>query len=412
MRQNAKGQKIADGLVFAGPGIGCNSSWQIGVVKALLSDRLAHLRGTDDAATWRPDIFTGGVFGALNAAVMAQNADSDLRLAVEHLERVWKDDMAGSALGDNGVFRLRGNPIPFLNPRSLSKNLLRPFTALFQDAAVVSENWAVRLANLLRSANPIKEAMMSFDAGVFFDTEPYRQTLEKHLDFARLRGGPAELRVVTTDWISGQPSVYSQHDLNDTQGLSIFMASAALTLIFPLIEISGRPHAGGGDVTRTPIEPALAAAPEDADELHLHVMRGNPPIQDIPLAKPTGSLAQFDRNFTLQLAYISDRQCLEPGEINRLLEQMARVTEVIQALQSAQAPTPQIEAQIEQLARLREEITARYKPLNVHFYRPSRYQGATLEALNFDRGRISGFIDLGYRDALNHDCGREGCCLL
>ena len=412
MRRNAQGKMIADGLVFSGPGIGCNSSWQVGVVKALLSEHLAHLRGIDDAAAWRPDILTGGVFGALNAAVLAQHADADLRFAVRHLERIWKDDIAGSAWGPNGVFRLRGNPIPFLTPRSLSASLLKPFVALLQDAAVISENWAVRLAKVLRSEDPLKEAMLSFDLGALFDNAPYRETLEKHLDLARLRGGPAELRIVTTDWITGQPAVHTQEQLSDAEGYSIFMASAALTLIFPLVEIAGRPQAGGGDVTRTPIGPALTAAPESADELHLHVMRGNPPIQNIPLARPTGSLAQFNRNFTLQLAYISDYQCREPHEINQLLEQVQNVTDVIESLRGTRAPRPQIEAKIEQLAQLKEEISVRYKRLNVHFYRPSRYQGATLEALNFDRNRISEFIDLGYRDALMHDCRKEGCCLL
>ena len=50
--------------------------------------------------------------------------------------------------------------------------------------------------------------------------------------------------------------------------------------------------------------------------------------------------------------------------------------------------------------------------LEIHVYRPHESLGGILSLLNFDRKFLSRMIKQGYKDALDHDCDKNGCLLL
>ena len=47
----------------------------------------------------------------------------------------------------------------------------------------------------------------------------------------------------------------------------------------------------------------------------------------------------------------------------------------------------------------------------IHRYSPSRAVGGALGALNFRQDRLIELIELGFHDAVYHDCAANGCVL-
>jgi hypothetical protein len=50
-------------------------------------------------------------------------------------------------------------------------------------------------------------------------------------------------------------------------------------------------------------------------------------------------------------------------------------------------------------------------PKTIHRYRPSHYLGGTLSLLDFSRARVAELIDMGFQEAVNHDCLVSKCVL-
>jgi hypothetical protein len=52
-----------------------------------------------------------------------------------------------------------------------------------------------------------------------------------------------------------------------------------------------------------------------------------------------------------------------------------------------------------------------YRKLTIHQYRPRNLLGGTLGLLDFRSNVISGLVDRGFRDAIEHDCQANDCIL-
>src|SRR6266540_2913564 len=109
-------------VVFSGSGCGCTDVYSVGVMKALVEGGL-----WSDGATFDPSIYSGSAFGAFNAAVMVSNAGGDTSATVRYLEHAWLDGLCSTADRANGVFRIRANPLTWLDPRTWLNN---PATAI------------------------------------------------------------------------------------------------------------------------------------------------------------------------------------------------------------------------------------------------------------------------------------------
>src|SRR5690349_9422780 len=114
----AKKQVAATGTTQAVvlSGGGAYGAYEIGVMKALFSGKSP----ATDQTPLDPDIFTGTSVGAFNASYMVSKRRAEIVSAIGQLESVWNDQIAEHSQNcGNGVFRLRFNPIDFIDPRCL-----------------------------------------------------------------------------------------------------------------------------------------------------------------------------------------------------------------------------------------------------------------------------------------------------
>jgi hypothetical protein len=94
-------------------------------------------------------------------------------------------------------------------------------------------------------------------------------------------------------------------------------------------------------------------------------------------------------------------------EINTALE-------LIDAGVTTESLTPlDVHALLRSVARIRDRIMAGnpYRPLIIHRYHPHDDLGGDFGLLNLDRQRVTQLIELGYSDAVAHDCVTSGCLL-
>ncbi len=361
-------------VVLTGSGFGVSSCYEIGILKALCGTGCAHL----DNLPVDPQIYSGAVFGAFNAAVMTSQKDFDNPARLEALERIWLEEITGrndllSRLGlprQTGVYRLRFNPRPFLDPFALLRDPLHPFAELAADTAYVTRQVGERVQGFLGSRGRLLHRLLRIPAlSDFFDTEPLEALLEKHIDLELIRRSGRELRVVGTDWTTGDAAVYRQSELT----YEMLMASLAIFALFPRREIGDRPIAGGGIATPTPIRPAIEAAVElGAGKLILHVIYLRPRLEDIPVEELPSTLETFNRLTYLQMKGLA----LDVSDRKRV-------------------PRPSDKL-----------------PMHVHFYRPARHLWDILDVLNYDRDEAREFIHHGTEDGLAHDCAAAGCGLI
>src|SRR5260370_25934880 len=88
-----------------------------------------------------PRIFTGTSAGAYIAAVLLSSEAEDPQGRIDHLERVWFDDVCDSPNREgNGVYHIRGDVRRYLEPSWLARNPARPLQQWVQDAGFFESN--------------------------------------------------------------------------------------------------------------------------------------------------------------------------------------------------------------------------------------------------------------------------------
>lgn len=212
-------------------GGGARAAYQVGVLRALAAE-FPHLR---------PDILTGVSAGAVNAAFLAAHTGS-FGETVDRLGTLW----AGLQMED--VFRV--------DVLGLALNTAR---------------WGFRLVSGGRVHGPTARSLV--------DTQPLRALLAKVLDVddgaipgvaTNLReGGLKAVALTASSYSTGQSITWVQgceiemweraHRKSGACALTVdhVMASSALPLFFPAVQVDGMWHGDGGIRLTAPLSPAV-----------------------------------------------------------------------------------------------------------------------------------------------------------
>lgn len=362
-------------VVLSGSGSSSTDAFEVGVMKTLLDEGAAHLNGRKID----PAIYSGSGFGAFNAAVMASQAGGDTGSTLRYLERVWLEDLSSTPDScGNGVYRLRGNPFTFFQPRCYAPQPWRPFVQALEDGVFLTADLFERFrVFLLEGEGSLGERLMQIpDLTVFFDMAPLRSTLRKNLDLARLRGSGKELVVVASDWKKGKARAFSKQEMTDEDGYAILQASMAYLLAFPFVEIEGRPFGGGPGSMATPLKPVIDLYARPGRHLVVHVVYLVTPIEQVPLARMTSALDGLGRYFSM-------------NEVLNIKNEVEYGPDVAPA-EAAPADPPSV---------------------TIHAYRPRKPLINWFEFANFEREITAAFIAEGRISVLGHDCAAEGCLL-
>lgn len=361
-------------VVLSGSGSSSTDAFEVGVMKTLFEEGAAHLGGR----TIDPAIYSGSGFGAFNAAIMASQAGGDTSSTLRYLERVWLEDVSSTPTScGNGVYRLRGNPFTFLNPRCYVPQPWQPFVQALQDGVFLTLDLCERLqVFLFQGEGSLSERLQQIpDLTVFFDMEPLRSTLRKSLDLGRLRGSDKDLVVIASDWQKGKARAYLKQEMTDERGYAILQASTAYLLAFPFVPIDGRPFGGGPGSMATPLKPVIDLYARPGRKLVVHVIYLVTAIEEIPLSPMTSALAGLGRYFSMN----------EVLNIKNDVEYAPNV-DPGKAAPAASSVT-------------------------IHSYRPRKPIINWFEFANFDREITAAFIAEGRTSVQGHDCAAEGCIL-
>jgi predicted acylesterase/phospholipase RssA len=377
-------------MVLSGSGCSSTAAFEVGVMKALMEEEPAHL----DGIPLDPAIYSGSEFGAFNAAIMASQAGSDTASTLRYLERVWLDDISSTSRScGNGVYRLRGNPFVFLNPRCYVPQPAKPFIETFKDLCFLSTSFLEQLQSCLgdETAGPLWQRLLQFPTLTpFFDMRPLESLLRKHVDLERLRRSDKELIVMASDWARGMPCAFSKHEMTDDKGHAILRASMAFLLVFPFVEIDGRAFGGAPGTMATPLRPVIDTYAARNRRLTIHVVFVETAMENIPLGVRDSAFGGLGRTFSLNES-VNIRAEVEyhPGQAG-VVSPGAGTLSLVQAS---------------------GQDIADLGSLTIHWYRPSKPIVNWFELTDFDRKKAEGYIAQGYGDALRHDCQAAGCIL-
>jgi predicted acylesterase/phospholipase RssA len=391
-----KEQTGTKAIVFSGGG--AYGAYEVGVMKALST-------GESPATADKPldaDVFTGTSVGNFNAAVLTM-LPGNAADAAKRLEQIWLYEIAdrGGARG-NGVYRIRGNPPGYLENTGF-KNPFEPLFKAAGDAAYLGAQWAMRATQFMTSSGALSNrALGLIDVSAFISVDPFVEMLQRTIMPARIRVSPKILRIIATNWDTGEVKVFTNKDITDEDGRAAIMASASIPGVFPPVKIGENSFVDGGVVMNTPISYAL-----DAGATELHVIYLNPDVRTVPLQATESTIDVFDRVMSTVMCNMINQDIATATTINKGLEALERV--------AADAPLDPTHANnmLRVVSKIYKSIEADqpYRKITIHRHHPSKDLGGPLSILNFSQGQIRDFIELGYNDTRSHDCVRNGCLI-
>jgi predicted acylesterase/phospholipase RssA len=228
---------------------------------------------------------------------------------------------------------------------------------------------------------------------------PTFDLLRRVVSFDQLRACPWPLRIVATEWRSGDVKVFANAELTDELGPLVLLASAAVPGIFPPVYIGQDIYVDGGVVMNTPLSPAI-----DVGSDVLHTVYMDPDVAAIPVLGLRNTLDTITRMTMIRFAATMNRDIEVAAKINKGIEK---------ALQGAARASKDAE-QGRHLMRgspSAEQPGHAYRLLTIHRYHPSDDLSGPMGILDFRRERICELITRGYADAVRHDCKASGCLL-
>jgi predicted acylesterase/phospholipase RssA len=235
------GRKV--GVVLSGGG--AKGAFEVGVLKALES------RGI------RPDVYCGTSVGSFNAAMAAGGKTP------AQIEAVW------AGLTTRDVFLPRFDPLDLFSPDPRIQ---------FKLALQSAKSLGALLSQTVRQSGKWWQALDLDD--FLLDTSPLRSLIERNVDIAAVRRSTSALRIALTRLKPSQGDALQVVDGGATTHRQI-VASTAIPLIFPPVEIDGSVYCDGGVVMNSPLKPAIHAGAED-----IFVVDVTPP----PATYETGTL--------------------------------------------------------------------------------------------------------------------------
>jgi predicted acylesterase/phospholipase RssA len=382
-------------------GGGAYGAYEIGVMKALFTGE-SPSTGHDYL---NPGIFTGTSVGAYNAAFMVSRPDEDICATIRSLESVWINQIAESSEScGNGVFRIRANPLRYSNPACFAANPAQPFNELADDGVFFARNFFSRTVNFLMSAGSLSDrALELVDVSAFLTAAPLRSLITQLVPMEGIRRADRVLRLVATNWETGELRSFENRDMTDEQGHDIIIGSAAIPGIFRPHEIAGQPYVDGGLVMNTPLACAIEAGART-----VHVIYMDPDVKNIPLRTLQSSIDALDRVLLITSA----------SKVGEDIETAAWINEGLEVIERTAKGDSLSNADMRAFVRVANQIYQKikagvpYEKVTIHRYHPhDDLGGGTLGLLNFDQDRMVALIKRGFDDALNHDCAESHCIL-
>ena len=380
-------------------GGGATGAFEVGVLKALV-------KGMSPATDRQPfsfDVITGTSVGAFNATCMVLHDDPEA--ALDQLEDFWLNRISShKGRTGNGIFRFRPPAQSLFSPEALMKNPTEILSRLGADSIFLTRDWLQRGLGFFQSSEPIEHrALEMMNLSSYVSIEPLQELLEDAVPLDIVRRARPALKVVTTNWETGEAVVFDKEQLTDDIGHKAIMASTALPGFFPPVDINGHLYCDGVVVMNTPTLPAIRAG---ADVLHMIYM--DPDVKEIPLAKFRNTLDTFDRMLSIQFAI----------NINKDIEQAERINRGLVAMERAQGDESEAGQQTQDFVKTPSQIQKRlatsrapHKKLCIHRYHPRGDLSGILGMLNFKRENIEAYIERGIKEAVEHDCEASGCVL-
>lgn len=375
-------------------GGGANGAYEIGILRALFEGTCPSTGGQP----LDPFLYCGTSVGSYNAAAaVGISTDCPSCEVGEALQRLWLDRIADSpARGGNGVFRMRGDLRKVFDPRYAVRNPTRALATLTGDTGYFARDLVQRFSGLIFSSEPLeRRAITSIDLSALISVEPLSRLITETIAMESVRKSPKQLCIAATDWSSGRLKLFGNQDMTEEEGPRAILASTAIPVFFPVVELGGQCYVDGGVVLNTPLTPALERG---ADVVHVVYL--DPDIENIPLNGLQNSMDNICRTFLIMMAQ----------HVNRDVE-LAEAFNLIVDLSDGHAQPEVASGMIHKAARLLRRLgrgTDQGK-ITIHRYRPRRVLSALTGILNFSRKNLAGLIEEGYRDALEHDCAQAGC---
>ena len=388
-------------------GGGANGAYGLGVMEALLGKHCTHCRDVE------PTVFTGTSVGCFNAAVLA-SSDRTGPEAVRRLRELWLDRIAERDGRPNGVFRVRGDVRDYRQ------------RAVFMDPP--RDAWDFMLSMFARGVDlafsndtPGRRLLRFFEISDVISTEPMKRLISETIEPRWLQAGK-KLRIVTCNWDTGEPVVfyntldpreenghevpsYKLEQLNENNTIDAILASTAIPALFPRVNIGGDYFVDGGVVMNTPLTPAIEAGAEV-----LHVIHLESKLERLPFGRSPSAFEAIERILAVtpvQLINADIRRAALRNELIRVAHQLERTLVDANALAtSGDGPREDVD-QLRQFAQKHADSVE----IVVHRYYPSRQIGGAIGLLDFSQPRLADLIELGFRDAVAHDCQRNRCVL-
>lgn len=360
----------SQGLILSGGG--AQAAYEIGVIKALLTGQSPGTKHTP----LDPDVVAGTSAGSINAGLIVSVDSQDPAEVVSYLEDTWLTDLAGGhGKCNSGAFRIRANPLNFLNSGCYSPNLFSPFTQLFRDSAVITESLFQSTVNFFSTSGDLEQRVSELvNLSFLVSTEPLKNFLSKRIRLDKIRASRRALRIAVTNWRKGTLRAFRNEDMTDENGIAVILASSAIPGFYPPVEIDGDPYVDGGVLANTPLKPAIDAGANEVHIIYLHA-----DIESVPLPKTPNMIHDIFRAITAVMC----------GSINNDIE---NAREVNAAVASGDVGK-----------------NGGHRPLTVHRYHPNGDLGVGV--LSFGRDGLQRLMERGFRDAIEHNCDESQCVI-
>jgi len=387
------------GLVLSGGG--AYGAFGVGVMKALFAGKSP---GTGHTPL-EPSVLTGTSIGAFNAAFVVSQPGRPSLSTIEQLEKLWLTQLADTPEScGNGVYRIRGNPVTYLDPRCFAKNPARPFIEVAGDTAFFAQDLFKRGVKFFVSPGDLAERAVDLvDISAFFSLEPFKQLISRVVSLEGIRGSSTKLDIAATNWRTGALRLFRNHDLVDEVSDEAILASTALPGVFPPVELEGQPYVDGGVAMNTPLLPAIRAGAETIYVIYLVPEPGDVPVERLP-----DTLDTIYRQQIIEWDLKTNEDIATVRWINLGLEVIERAARGEYLSDGDLRDFIRVAGVVEERYRQGKP----YKKLTVHNYRPWHETGQALKLLNFKRENIIALIERGFEDAVKHDCVANDCVLV
>jgi predicted acylesterase/phospholipase RssA len=339
-----------------------------------------------------PEVFCGTGAGAFNAAVIASRLPGQFPSPIEYLESLWADEIPQEGLmRNNRVFRKRLDTLQFLDIPFMWHRPMKSWVLYLGDLGQLLPELCSRTMRALFQGN----YSAWLDLSIWREISPMQRLISESVNLGVIRDGegglgPARvLRVIATEKGTGRPHIFKNADLTEETGHKAILASCALPIIFPTVNIDGREFFYGGLVMQTPLQPAI-----DAGATIIHLIHNEPKAEQKVGGEASNTLEMLNRSVAVALSATLERDLDSRRRINAMLDGFDRAKS---------------ETGMDMRAFIPE--AAGYKRVVVHQHRPKTMLGGSTGLLNFSRENIEAAIAAGERDASQHNCAESGCIL-